>query len=184
MLQANTNHTPKTLSRRSAIALVGVSAIAGTTVAALSAAPDPIFAVLDAFRRASKRASAAVGASSKAEEAIPRSQRTLCHGDDIPASCSDHPEWIKALVELRDAWDNYYEVTSDLLTTMPTTMAGLAALLTRIGRDEWDEERLPGNLEENILVGNSNSSDDDLSDAALTFFERLADHIRTKPLTA
>lgn len=182
MPQAGTNNTPKTLSRRSAIALVGVSTIAASA-AALQAA-DPIFAVLDAHSGATARVSAAVHASGDAEVAIPKSQRSLRYGDDIPESCTDHPGWIKALVELHEANDSWDDAVYDLLTTMPTTMAGLAALLTRLGRNEWELEETAGDSgDEGVYIGACQSSDDDIYDAARSFFDRLADHFKSAPLT-
>lgn len=185
MLQADNNHTLKVLSRRSAIALVGVSAIAASA-AALQAA-DPIFAVLDEHRGATARLSAAIHASGNAESAIPQSQRSWGYSawdTTPPENCADDPKWIETQLELRDANDNWDDAVYDLLTTMPTTVAGLAALLSRLGRNEWAlEETADDSGDEGVYIGACQSSDDDISDAARTFFERLADHLKSVPLT-
>lgn len=186
MSQAETKNTLKALSRRSAIALVGVSAIAPSAAAlqavALQAA-DPIFAVLDAHHRATARMSAAVHAEGEAEEAIPISQRSWRFNDDDLPNGADHPEWIRTQVELRDTNDAWDDAVYDLLTTMPTTMAGLAALLTRLGREEFELEETAGNSnDESVYTGATKSSDDGISETAFTFFERLADHLKSIPL--
>jgi len=113
MSQGETKNTSKTLSRRSAIALVGVSTIAASAAAlqavALQAA-DPIFAVLDAHSDATARLSAAIHAAGDAETAIPQSQRSWGYSawdTTPPENCADDPKWIETQLELRDANDNW-----------------------------------------------------------------------------
>lgn len=145
MLQTDNSHTSKTLSRRSAIALVSAIA-AGSTVGALSA--DPVFAAIEAYHCACKRVSAAVAAS-----------------DDGPDDETDQ---------------DHINATRGLVTTMPTTTAGLVALLKLLGRNEWVHEEIAGNSNDDSVYQGALY---DAPDEAFTFFERLADHLKSVPLT-
>lgn len=181
MLQADKNHTSKTLpaslansspaanvvqrgtkvpsvqsvSRRefavnmlvSAASVAAATSVSTRAPAIAAVAPDPVFAAIEAFRCAVKRASDAIAAS-----------------DD---GMDDETSQV------------YHDARRGLLTTMPTTIAGLATLLTILGRNEWKEEEIAGgSYDESVYSG----AIQDVPEVAFTFFERLADHIRTVPL--
>jgi hypothetical protein len=115
MSQANTSNTP---SRRALLA--GVPAVAGAALAgaagvnvaaiATTTGPDPIFAVIDAYREANR----AFGAACR-DETVP----------DEVATEACHANW------------RAFDV---VLETMPTTVSGIAAVLELLAAPEYGGE--------------------------------------------
>ena len=113
-----------------------------------AAAPDPIFSVLGKFRLAQQALSKAVQAA------------------DLPPEQWLTPVYVEAQTELKDTYLWFRKTQLDLLTTMPTTRTGLAALLVRLGQGT-DAER-PG------LLVDAMCWQDETQEAACTVLNRLA----------
>jgi hypothetical protein len=146
---------------------------------AASSTPDPIFELIERHRRACVSMFNALRAASDAEETIPESRRSWegyrYDEPDPPENCPDDPAWLKSQADLRDAYHAEEEAIVALLTTPPTTLAGLAALLKRAGEPNYPDQT---DLYEETVLGWAVSCDrEDVSEAAASFLERLADHI-------
>jgi hypothetical protein len=122
------------------------------------AAADPIFALIEAYDRAASQEMVSYRERDSLEEALPEEQRTWsihfgC-GDERrwpPEGCTDAPEWLNAELAIGEASDRMSDHMLALLTTAPTTIDGVAALLERLEAAAFPEER-----------------DDDRADALIT----------------
>jgi hypothetical protein len=149
-----TNTAKSTISRRSAIA--GIVAI--TTGAAEAAAPDPIFPVLEKFRLAQEALSDAVN-----------------EAGDLPREQWLTPAYDDAKSKMDGAYAFFKMAQLDLLTTMPTTRAGLASLLMRLGQPPRTERSISnGNVEPSLLVEAMCWDDEPSRTAACTVLSRMA----------
>jgi hypothetical protein len=132
MSQAEKPNSTSRLSRRSALAGLSVAAAAGVAAlpacAAMGVEPDPIYALIEAHREAIL----AFG------PAIERSEQMECDERDAFCSAASQRE-IDALVAL--------------LTTPPTTLAGVVAVLVHLGQPEWFKENPHEDERETILSG-------------------------------
>src|SRR6516165_1683785 len=108
------------LSRRSALAALASTAAATASgpVQAI-AEPDPIFALIERHRAASDAYSAGVSAYGRAEEQkLP--DEMIQAEEQVPAASTARKESIE-----------------DLLSTEPTTIAGIAAVLDYVNEPPW-----------------------------------------------
>jgi hypothetical protein len=157
--------TTKT-SRRALLA--GVPAVAalaaGTTVtglaAGLAASFDPIFAVIAEHRTALEEYLRAVMVSGA----------MISHGPD------KDPNYDSADNETRGASDWEQDALYDVLTTQPTSLAGVVALLAHVALPEFLREE-PEFENETILSAWTNSTGK-LKQASLDFPARLAETMR------
>jgi len=105
--------------------------------------PDAIFAAMERLRAAQRGWLAAYDRLGVLQEMIPEARRrwqVLFNGR--PGDCADAPEWIEAntaFLAAIEELDRAYEV---VLSTSPTTIAGVADLLDYVGR--YDCQPLAG----------------------------------------
>src|SRR5262249_17398512 len=133
-----------TISRRAAIA----GAVATTLSVAEAAAPDPIFPVLEQFRLAQQTLSKAV----EAADLPPEQWLTAAYGG--------------AQTQLKNTYSWFRRAQLDLLTTMPTTRSGLAALLACLGQE--------ADVERPSLLVDAMCWEDETREAACTVLNRLS----------
>jgi hypothetical protein len=140
----NTSATPPQSSRRGFLVQAAGVAVGGAAIGAglpLPASPaataqssaaeaDPIFAAIEAHRRAVVAHDQAVGIENSLEESLPDEQRqsrmkvwekTIVETDD--------PSWIAAVQTRWEASESMDDFAINLLNTEPTTVAGVDALL-------------------------------------------------------
>jgi hypothetical protein len=183
----------KSLPTASRRALLMGLAVAATPMApvlanALSesapAVADPIFALIEAYDRAASQEMVSYRERDSLEEALPEEQRTWsihfgC-GDDRrwpPEGCTDTPEWLNAELAIGEASDRMSDQMLALLTTAPTTIDGVAALLERLEAAAFPEERdHPG--AESLISIMGQWYDERVEDAADAFHFRLAAALR------
>jgi len=120
-------------------------------------ADDPIFALIERHRGAARTFSAAVSNKDKVQAA---------HWP-----WSDAPERIAADAQYDAASDARHEAIEDLLSTQPTTIAGVAAVLDYVNEPSWGEEH---DDKETILVEAFETSEE----AALAFLPMIAATLR------
>jgi hypothetical protein len=109
-------------------------AVAVTPLSGAAAEPDPIFAAIDAHRRAERMFGVAVRNLSALEEALPGQsifavERVLA-GRGSPAELDDlDPRMVEACQRKDQADDVAHQTAFALLTTQPKTVRGAIALL-------------------------------------------------------
>jgi len=101
------------ISRRTAIA----GAAAMTCTPSIAQVPDPIFPVLETFQLAQAALADAI------KNAV-----------DLPQGQWLTPSYVEANSEMKAAYAIFKKGQLELLTTVPTTRAGLASLLIRLGQ--------------------------------------------------
>jgi hypothetical protein len=100
------------------------------TLPGLDAEADPIFAAIEAHRKAIAAHSEAVGTEGALEESLPddqqRSVLTVWREEIVE---TDDPSWIAAVQTRWEASESMDDLAINLLNTEPTTVAGVDALL-------------------------------------------------------
>jgi hypothetical protein len=170
-------------SRRALLAGAPAAAVAlagGTPLAA--ATPDPIFAVIEAHGRAAREELLWYHEMSRLEGALPREQRTWSvsfggEGRWPPEGCTDAPDWIDAQLALGEASDRISDSMLALLTTAPTTIAGVVALLERLDAAYSPEEDVLDGAD-TLISAMGNWYDDRVEEAAAEFHSTLATALR------
>jgi hypothetical protein len=122
--------------------------------------------------------------SNKLEEALPKEQRTwsIHFGGDgerrwPPKGCTDAPEWIDAQLAIGETSGRISDRMLALLTTAPTTIEGVAALLGRLDAATFPEEQdLDG--AESLISTMGNWYDERVEEAAAEFHSTLAVALR------
>jgi len=180
-------------SRRSFAITAAAAAITPLPVAAvtLAVAPDtdPIFAVIRAHRQAMRDYTAAVVAASKVEESLPREKRTwysTITDPEPPDDCTDPPEWIACQIGVREACDDLDDSLLAVLTTEPTSISGVAAVLGHVGLPVYPDDLvfadqpqpMPHALNPSILADAGQATNDTVSEAATAFLLHIADVLR------
>jgi hypothetical protein len=102
-----------------------------------TAEPDPIFAAIERHRAALRGWLAADHRRGVLWDVIPKARRRW-ESNERPDDCTDAPEWIGAnttLIEVTEELDKALEV---VLSTPPTTIAGVADLLDYVSRYPWE----------------------------------------------
>jgi hypothetical protein len=98
---------------------------------------DPIFAAIDAHKKASQIHSECVRQHYVLEKTLPREKcKSLYTGEIVEA---DDPQWINALFAMDASANEMHELARAILGVDPTTPAGAAALLNYIA-DSGDED--------------------------------------------
>jgi hypothetical protein len=101
-----------------------------TAVQSIDAEADPIFAAIEAHRRAVATHSEAVGTEGALEESLPddqqRSVLTVWREEIVE---TDDPRWIAAIRARWATSNSMDDLAIDLLNTEPTTVTGIEALL-------------------------------------------------------
>jgi hypothetical protein len=173
----------RSLSRRIALAALSATAVALPALPIMAAASetDPIFAAIAAHREATAAEIAAVHANSRLDATLPREKTTWhwsVYDTEPPADCNDAPEWIAAEVALGDAGDAEDDALLAVLTTTPTTLAGIVALLEYVGGPTFPGRPITA-FEPLILVGAHDTVWEEIHEAARTFLPRVAAMLRS-----
>ena len=120
-------------------------------------ADDPIFALIERHRAATRAFSAAVSHKDKVQE--------------VHWPWSDAPERIAADAQYDAASDAWQDTIEDLLSTEPTTIAGVAVVLDYVNEPSWGKE---DDDKKTILVEAFETSEE----AALAFLPMIAATLR------
>ena len=111
----------------------------GPTAQRATGEPDPIFAAIGRHRAAVRGWLAAYDRLGVLQEMIPEARRGWqVLFNERPDDCTDAPEWIEAntaFLAAIEELDRAYEV---VLSTPPTTVAGVADLLDYVSKEEWE----------------------------------------------
>ncbi len=144
--------------------------IAATLPQRATGEPDPIFAGIERHRAAVRGWLAAIDRRWALRQIIPKARRRLEAGEK-PDRCTvlrallflhvDAPEWIAANTVFLAAVEELAEALEAVLSTPPTTIAGVADLLDYVGREEWEvapevewvNEQLDGTILEIAIKG-------------------------------
>jgi hypothetical protein len=94
-----------------------------------------------------------------------------------PEGCTDAPEWVNRQLAIGEASEKVSDQMLALLTTAPTTIDGVAALLERLEAAAFPEEQeLEG--AESLIATMGNWYDDRVEEAAAEFHSTLAVTLR------
>jgi hypothetical protein len=159
-------------------------AIASALSESAPAVADPIFALIEAYDQAASQEMVSYRERDSLEEVLPKEQRTWsihfgCGGDGRwpPDGCTDAPEWLDAELAIGEASGRMSDHMLALLTTAPTTIDGVAALLERLEAAAFPEERdHPG--AESLIATMSDWYDERVEEAAADFHSTLAVTLR------
>lgn len=125
--------TTRPASRRSFLAGTGaltVTASLGSPVLAQSTDLEPIFAAIDAHRTVTAAVLSALKTHGALERDLPRDKRkSVVDAFEETIVPTDDPRWINNQREIAAAWDAQEDAACVLVSIMPTTRAGLLALL-------------------------------------------------------
>jgi hypothetical protein len=132
--------------------------VAGTLPRRPTGKCDPISAVIKRHEAAMRNWVAAMDRRWSLPE-LPETPRRWVAGEK-PNSCTDEPEWIAANEALIKAYEELDSALKAVISTPPTTIAGVADLLDYVSREEWEvacagEESgsWNGTILENALTG-------------------------------
>jgi hypothetical protein len=168
-----------------AAALAGGAVINAVAIGAAKAGEvDPIFALIEAFDRAADEESIAYRESTSLEETLPEEQRTwsIHFGGDgeglwPPEGCADAREWLNAQLAIGRSSARISDLMVALLTTAPTTIEGVIALLERLDAAAFPEER-DDNRADTLIFVMSDWYDERVVGVADTFHSMLAAALR------
>jgi hypothetical protein len=104
--------------------------------AGASGEPDPIFAAIERHRAARRGWLAAYDRLFVLQEMTPEAPHHWEIFDERPDDCTDAPEWIEANTAFLAAIEELAKALEAVLSTPPTTTAGVADLLDYVGRYE------------------------------------------------
>jgi hypothetical protein len=129
-----------------ATALATAAAVNATAIVKASGAePDPIFGVIEAHRAAWRRASEAFDRMSGIEESLPRGAPHWAYFcDPVPADLD--PTLVEACLDHRAAWEAHVDAAVELVTVLPTSIAGLIALLNYSLKFSIEDQCWPSDL--------------------------------------
>ena len=108
----------------------------GPTPPSATGGPDPIFAAIERHRATLRGWLAADDRRCPLWEMIPKARRRW-EFDEKPDNCTDVPEWIEANEALIEATEELDKALEVVLSTPPTTIAGVADLLDYVSGYEW-----------------------------------------------
>jgi hypothetical protein len=123
-----------TPNRRTFLAQAASSAVLAATVASAFSQPnDPIFEAIERHRLAHQRHLAGLG-EDEIEAAIPQEMRRSSWQDAMQEEpdwrvTTDHPAWIAHIEDGVAAWNAEIDAACALVNILPTTSAGVFALL-------------------------------------------------------
>ena len=110
--------------------------------------PDPIFAAIEAHRTVTAMALLALETHNTFERELPRDKRQSsidAHGEEIVAT--DDPRWIASQRALAAAWNAQDDAACVLVSIVPTTLAGVVALLEYANAADIDGHAWPSVLQ-------------------------------------
>jgi hypothetical protein len=140
------DQSPSQIGRRGLLCGVAATSAAAalaaaTPPAAATGSPDPIFAAIEAHRRAAQKSEEAVGRQYALETKLVSELKgdpdrfTIAHND---------PAYIEAEQTVSTASDEMFDRSLDLLDANPTSVAGAAALLRYVSSEDLgDDWRFP-----------------------------------------
>jgi hypothetical protein len=138
---------------------------------------DPVFAVIERHREAVKAEYSALIKEGQLEEIIPdercRWSPRFGTEEEPPENCTDDPVWIEAQIAHVKAAYERTDLLLELLTTPPTTIAGVAAILAHLA-----EPPFPDNKNETHLDFAGDCWRDDLNEAAALFMPMIPATLR------
>jgi hypothetical protein len=173
---------PTTLSRRAAIAALGSAAAVPAVAFAGPATADPIFELIADHREAMKAYTAAVHAANRLSEVLPDEQQHwfwTADAPDLPADCADAPEWIDAQLALSRAGEAIEDALFEVLTTVPTTLAGVAAVLDHVSLPMFPDDDPPGGSGDPRILENAfGNVYEDVGDIGDNFLPEIAEAVR------
>jgi hypothetical protein len=126
----NTTNSPGRRSFLAGAAALTVAASLGSPVMAYQGEPEPIFAAIEAHKAITAMALTTLKTHSALERELPRDRRQSsvdALGETIVAT--DDPRWIASERAVAAAWDTQEEAACVLVSIVPTTLAGVIALL-------------------------------------------------------
>jgi hypothetical protein len=134
--------------------------------------------LIEAHRQAVQAEYDALTVVMRLEDVIPHERRRwhLRFGTDDeepPENCSDDPTWVEALVTNVDATYERTDLLLELLTTAPTTIAGVAALLAHLA-----EPDMPDKDDDSHLIYAGDCWREDLNGAAMAFLPMTGNTLR------
>jgi hypothetical protein len=114
---------------------------------ALSATTDPILAAIELHREATAAMHGAVDIHGDLERELPREKRRSsvdAHGEKVVTT--DDPRWIESEYAVASAFDAETNAAVGLVNVLPTTFAGVIALLQYAISADQDGETWPDDL--------------------------------------
>jgi hypothetical protein len=112
---------------------------------------------------------------SSLEDVLPPERRTWSRFvEELPAGCTDAPEWIAAVIEDRNATIAEIEAFAALLTTGPTTLAGAVAVLEYVNSPEFQREGYC----DSVSVFEGGQGNEIVEEAAENFLPMIAGTLR------
>lgn len=115
-------------TRRTILVGAASAGVVGAPLAAQAMAPDPIFTAIEAHRRTFKAFGALADQWDALTEIVPRERRQTSMRDEY-VTASDDPRWIAFCHSSRAVRERDLAAEKALVDIVPTTMAGVAALL-------------------------------------------------------
>lgn len=106
--------------------VVGAAALSNSTLMA-KGADDPIFAAIDAHKRAVAAYNVLCVQQDELEAALPSEKRQTRYQDELVET--DDPRWLAFQTEMGRLADAEVEAECDLTNVAPTTLKGVIALL-------------------------------------------------------
>jgi hypothetical protein len=133
---------------------------------------DPIFPAMERHRSARHRWLAAYDRLGVLQEMIPEASRHWQIFKERPDDCTDAPEWIEANTVFIEAIEELDKALEVLLSTQPTTIAGVADSLDYVGR--YKSQPLAGEHSGTILESALNGTFEGARKAAANFLPMIA----------
>jgi hypothetical protein len=168
-------------TRRSFLAASAALTAAGATAfaATAGAAADPAFAAIERYRSANAAYIAALIRAEQVASKTPAERRRWSPSVTeraVPDGCTDDPEHIAAELAAFEFADDDSRAVIALVSTRPTTLAGLAAVVAFIR----DQENAGNNLLTNIHTGGYDSETGGAlyCDTSLALVEMCADALQ------
>ena len=137
-----------TPDRRRFLAQAGGALLLATTAEGpLSAAADPIFPAIEAHRKAALGFKLAIDANCVLDCELPRDKRrsSVTPWEEKIVE-TDDPRWIKSERAIRETSDAESDAACALINVMPTTLAGVIALLQYAVSADPDGQAWPDDL--------------------------------------
>ena len=121
--------------------------MATTAKTALSASDDPIFAAIEAHRKAALAFKSAIDENYALECELPRDQRksSVTAWEETIVE-TDDPRWIASERAIRTASDAETDAACELLDVLPTTLSGIITLLRYAVSADPDGQAWPDDL--------------------------------------
>lgn len=168
-----------TISRRAALASIPMLAAVGVpaVAAAHTVGADPIFGAIEEHAAAMRAQSANARRVAELERSMPDRTWTWTTAVQAPPDgCPDLPEHIAAQLDTGATFARRNDAFVALMTTAPTSLAGIAALLDYLGSEEFPDE--PAADADTVLLSSIASADPRCAAAVAAFPAHLAGAIR------